>query len=786
MTITAPLTYLNGSDPNNYVVTATTPDTDVAQVDFFECSNASANCATGAWLQFGTDSSAPYAATWSTPAFDGLKSIRAVAVDAATNTGEDIRDITIDRTAPTGVTVGYPNGYVTGSYAITTNNGSDPDVNASTGSLERRTGDLANNACSSYSGWAAATSPDTLASGKCAQYRYSVADNAGNVALATSANEVKSDTAAPTTTLADPGANLRQTITLGAGASDTDGSGVNSVAFERRPAGGGSWTTIATDGSSPYSISFDTTTVADGLYDFRSVATDVAGNVETSPSVVANRRIDNTAPSATMLSPGDPVGGTVSLTSTTSDTGGSGIATVSYELAPNGGSFNSQPASWDTTLLSDGLYDLRVVATDVAGNTKTSPAVTTRVDNTPPALNFTSPATGSVVTGTVSLVGSATDASPASPPITFAYKLHSDPPSAYAATGSSWNTASLPAGDGLYDLRARATDDAANTTNVENTSIRVDNAPPTVAITAPAAAINGSLPSPTTFAANASDPAGSGVSQVEFFECTDQSNDCSSGVWSPLGTVPAPGPYSVSWAIPAADGNHALAAVATDNAGHTATAIRNVDVDRTAPNTSIVTKPADPSNGTPSFTFTSTEPGSTFECSIDGGAFAPCTSPHTVAGPHRQLAHLPGARDRRRGQHGRDTRQLDVAPRHERAECDPEQSRQQRPPGRDPHVRGERSARERLPVGDRIRRFRVLRERHDLGVDRNATRRHRSTTSSGTRHWLQTASISCGSSSPTLQATAQPTCSARRSASTTHRRRRARTIRASTCARRRR
>ena len=140
---------------------------------------------------------------------------------------------------------------------------------------------------------------------------------------------------------------------------------------------------------------------------------------------------------------------------------------------------------------------------------------------------------------------------------------------------------------------------------------------------APAAAINGSLPSPTTFAANASDPAGSGVSQVEFFECTDQSNDCSSGVWSPLGIVPAPGPYSVSWAIPAADGNHALAAVATDNAGHTATAIRNVDVDRTAPNTSIVTKPADPSNGSPSFTFTSTEPGSTFECSIDGGGILP-------------------------------------------------------------------------------------------------------------------------------------------------------------------
>ena len=347
-----------------------------------------------------------------------------------------------------------------------------------------------------------------------------------------------------------------------------------------------------------------------------------------------------------MLSPGDPVGGTVSLASTTGDTGGSGIATVSYELAPNGGSFNSQPASWDTDAsLRRPLRPARH-RDRRRGQRKTSPVVTTRVDNTPPALNFTSPATGSVVSGIVSLVGSATDASPASPPITFAYKLHSDPPSAYAATGSSWNTVSLPAGDGLYDLRARATDDAANTTNVENTSIRVDNAPPTVAITAPAAAINGSLPSPTTFAANASDPSGSGVSQVEFFECTDQSNDCSSGVWSPLGTVPTPGPYSVSWAIPAADGNHALAAVATDNAGHTATAIRNVDVDRTAPNTSI----AHEARG-------SVQRDSVVHIHLDRARLdvrvqhrrrriRPVHEPAHRPGPHGQLAHLPGARDR--------------------------------------------------------------------------------------------------------------------------------------------
>jgi hypothetical protein len=376
-------------------------------------------------------------------------------------------------------------------------------------------------------------------------------------------------------------------VTLTSSASDTGGSGLTSVAFQRRPAGGGSWTTINTDTSSPYGVSFDTTGVTDGLYDFRTVATDVAGNTETSPAVVANRRVDNTAPSATIVDPGNPVRGTVTLTSNTSD-GGSGIDTVTYELAPHGGSFNTQPASWDTTLGADGLYDLRVVATDHAGNSTTSAPITTRVDNTPPALTFSSPATGAAVSGTVSLTASSSDASPASPPVSFFYKLHSDPPSAYTSTGSSWNTTSLPGGDGLYDLRARATDDAANTTTVENTSIQVDNVPPAVAITAPAAAINGSLPSPTSFSATAGDPGGSGVQQVQFFECSNQSTDCSTGVWSPLGTVASPGPYTVSWNIPATDGNYALAAVATDNAGHSSSDIRNVSVDRTAPDTTIV------------------------------------------------------------------------------------------------------------------------------------------------------------------------------------------------------
>ena len=46
------------------------------------------------------------------------------------------------------------------------------------------------------------------------------------------------------------------------------GSGVANAQFQRSPAGAGTWTNIgAADTSSPYSVNWDTTAVADGLYD---------------------------------------------------------------------------------------------------------------------------------------------------------------------------------------------------------------------------------------------------------------------------------------------------------------------------------------------------------------------------------------------------------------------------------------------------------------------------------------------------------------------------------------
>ena len=189
------------------------------------------------------------------------------------------------------------------------------------------------------------------------------------------------------------GANLRgSTVALSATASDTAPGSVNTVTFQRSPAGAGTWSDVAVDAAAPYGTTLDTTALADGLYDLRVFTTDAAGNAESSPATI-QVRVDNTLPTGSVTGPanGANLRGTVALTSSSAD-GGSGVATVAFQRSPAGaGTWTNQAASWDTTVQADGQYDLRVVTTDNAGNAFTSAAITVRVDNTNPTGGVTGP-----------------------------------------------------------------------------------------------------------------------------------------------------------------------------------------------------------------------------------------------------------------------------------------------------------------------------------------------------------------------------------------------------------
>ena len=82
------------------------------------------------------------------------------------------------------------------------------------------------------------------------------------------------------------------------------------------------------------------------------------------------------------------------------------------------------------------------------------------------------------------------------------------------------------------------------------------------------------------------------------------------------------------------DGMYTFSVRQTDLAGNVSRSRPdNYDLDATAPDTTIDSGPSGPVN-TPdvSFTFSSADPPATFECSLNGAAFTPCTSPEDLNG----------------------------------------------------------------------------------------------------------------------------------------------------------
>ena len=316
--------------------------------------------------------------------------------------------------------------------------------------------------------------------------------------------------------------------------------------------------------------SFDTTGVADGLYDLRVTTTDNAGNASTSATITI--RVDNTAPTGGVTAPaaGANVRGTIALTSNSADAG-SGVATVQFQRSPAGaGTWTNQAPSFDTTGVADGLYDLRVTTTDNAGNASTSATITIRVDNTLPTGSITAPVNGAEIgVPPVTLTSDSADAG-GSGVATVVFERSPAGAGSWTATAANWNTATGPdaVADGSYDLRVTTTDNAGNVFTSAVITVLVDHtAPTTTASLAPGSPSN----APVTVSFSANDGAGSGVSVISY-RVDGGSLQVGAAV-----VVPAPGDHSN-------DGSHLVEFFATDEVGNVET-LKSVTVviDTTAP-----------------------------------------------------------------------------------------------------------------------------------------------------------------------------------------------------------
>ena len=239
------------------------------------------------------------------------------------------------------------------------------------------------------------------------------------------------------------------------------GSGVGSVRFEQRPAGGGSFTAIGTDTTDPYEASWDTTGLS-GDYELRAVATDAAGNPGN--SAVVPVAVDATAPSVTLVDPGALLRDVVNLAASTQSVA---VASVAFDRRPSGGGSwtriqldATRPwgAAFDTKGVADGLYELRAQALDSTGHVLASHSRDgIRIDNTAPRVQSATPADGAVVGAAKSIVLVASE------PVASIQGASLDGAAATATiSGSTVTFSTGPLGAGEHALTGSLVDAAGN------------------------------------------------------------------------------------------------------------------------------------------------------------------------------------------------------------------------------------------------------------------------------------------------------------------------------------
>lgn len=221
------------------------------------------------------------------------------------------------------------------------------------------------------------TALDLGTAGKDDYYGHGRVDAAAAVAAARSA--VTADTQSPSVAIASPtGGTVKGITTVNVSASDNVGVSKVSLFI------GG--TLLASDTDAPYSFSWDTTKLGDGVTTVVAKAYDASGNVGTSQSVsvaVGNNTVtvvDSTPPVVTIGNPknGSTVSGNVVVTMGASDN----VKVSGVSLYINGNQVASGSSSlsysWNTRKAPKGANSIQAVARDSSGNSTTSTIQVTR------------------------------------------------------------------------------------------------------------------------------------------------------------------------------------------------------------------------------------------------------------------------------------------------------------------------------------------------------------------------------------------------------------------------
>jgi hypothetical protein len=260
-----------------------------------------------------------------------------------------------------------------------------------------------------------------------------------------------------------------------------------------------------------------------------------------------------------------------------SGTASDNVGVTQVEVSVDGGAYQAAQGttSWsftvDTSKLAAGSHTATARALDAAGNSAAASVVfpvSGPADTTPPTASIAAPTANSSVSGTVTVAGTASDDTQVAK-----VELSVDGGPYQAAQGTaSWSAAVDTSGypNGSHTLKARATDPSGNVgLTSETVVVSNDLAPPSVAVTAPAAGatVSGSVPVSGTAADDVS------LAKVEL-SVDGGGYQAAQGTTSWTSTVDS---------TKLANGSHTLTARATDGAGKTSTAAVTVSVSNSTP-----------------------------------------------------------------------------------------------------------------------------------------------------------------------------------------------------------
>ena len=246
--------------------------------------------------------------------------------------------------------------------------------------------------------------------------------------------------------------------------------------------------------------------------------------------------------------------------------------------------FNSGQQDWNWDNDNQNYSNVRVTATDPSG---------------PPDTTISSgPTEGSTTGANVSFSFTATDAG-----ATFECRLDSAPDFTTCTSPQNLTLAS-----GAHTFRVRAVNGNGPDATPAQRAWTVDATPPNTTIdTGPTGTVSSN---DATFTFSSTEPTGA------TFKCK---LDTEPGFTS----CSSPKTYN-----DLADGSHTFEVKATDQYGNEdGSADSQTWTIDAPPDANITSGPADPTNATAAvFNFTATEGDATFQCKLDGGSFAPCTS----------------------------------------------------------------------------------------------------------------------------------------------------------------